>query len=209
MLDWLGLQYMAKPAQVDETPLNEENPLDYVSRVSRAKAGSGSNDGTLRLGADTIVVVGNTILGKPLDQEDARRMLLRLRGNRHQVHTALWLDQGNKRITRELCTSSVDMRNFAIEEMEAYISSGDALDKAGAYGIQHSGFHPADIFRGCMANVMGLPLCHLKRGLNNHGIDLDVDITVICGQRLTLARSLHGFNVERILDKTWNIQEDR
>ena len=76
------------------------------------------------------------------------------------------------------------MREFLNEEMDEYINSDDPLDKAGAYAIQHSGFHPAEDFHGCMANVMGLPLCHLKRGMRELGLDLDTNVRSICQRHL-------------------------
>jgi septum formation protein len=103
-------------------------------------------------------------LGKPENIADARRMLTQLRGHTHQVITAVVLfNPQSGCMEEEICRTDVPMRNYSEAEIKTYISSGDPMDKAGAYAIQHSGFHPVENFNGCFASVMGLPLCHIKR----------------------------------------------
>jgi septum formation protein len=160
-----GWDISTLPADIDETPLEGENPDDYVCRVAKEKAAN-CKDGCreLILAADTIVIDNNQILGKPTDKEDARRMLVQLRGHTHQVLTSVVLvNPESSRMEEELCRTKVPMRNYSEAEIDAYIDSGDPLDKAGAYAIQHTGFHPVENFHGCFASVMGLPLCHIKR----------------------------------------------
>lgn len=91
-------------------------------------------------------------------------MLLRLRGRTHAVYTGVAL-VGEGREVIEVATTAVAMRDYARDELDAYVASGDPLDKAGAYAIQHPAFRPVASWRGCYANVVGLPLCHLVRAL--------------------------------------------
>ncbi|HEX7557328.1 MAG TPA: Maf family protein, partial [Leptolinea sp.] len=89
---------------------------------------------------------------------------LQLRGHIHQVMTAIGLlDPVSNLLEQELCCTDVQMRDYSDAEITTYVASGNPLDKAGAYAIQHTGFHPVENFCGCFASVMGLPLCHLKR----------------------------------------------
>jgi predicted house-cleaning NTP pyrophosphatase (Maf/HAM1 superfamily) len=94
-------------------------------------------------------------------------MLRRLRGRVHQVYTGIAvLEAGTDRAETDLCVTGVPMRTYNDAEIAAYVASGDPLDKAGAYGIQHVGFHPVQTMTGCFASVMGMPLCHLLRLLD-------------------------------------------
>jgi MAF protein len=122
------------------------------------------------LAADTTVADGDQIIGKPLDLDDARRILSRLRNRTHNVHTAIVLSIPSRGISvTELCSTAVKMRAYTEEELSAYIASGDQMDKAGAYDIQNGDFHPVSRISGCYASVMGLPLCHLERSLRKLG----------------------------------------
>jgi MAF protein len=122
------------------------------------------------LAADTIVVDGGELLGKPCDAADATAMLVRLRGHVHQVLTALAVfAPPDWQLYRDLCIASVPMRDYSDAEIARYVASGDPMDKAGAYAIQNPGFHPVTDFNGCYACVVGLPLCHLLRTLRKAG----------------------------------------
>ncbi len=184
LLSLVGLGYTLLPAPVDETPYPGEDGADYVIRVARSKAEAAASrldrEGIV-IAADTAVVapalvdhatdVPGQILGKPAGPEEAVAMLRSLRGRTHQVHTAVViLPAAGGTIAADLCTTDVPMREYTDSEIEAYVASGDPLDKAGAYAIQHAGFHPVDRLQGCYANVMGLPLCHLARSLYQLGI---------------------------------------
>jgi predicted house-cleaning NTP pyrophosphatase (Maf/HAM1 superfamily) len=110
-------------------------------------------------------------------------MLRALRGRTHQVYTAIALMDVSRHAGQplsDLATTEVPMRNYADDEIAAYIASGDPLDKAGAYAIQHDGFHPVAELRGCFANVMGLPLCHLARALRAMKVEPIADVPTVC-----------------------------
>ena len=184
LLSLLGLEFIVTPAEIDETPRFGETPMDYVVRLSEAKAqwvSDHQSGGNCVIAADTTVVDGNQILGKPANGDEAGRMLRQLRGCIHQVYTGIALAIHGTIFT-DLCGTDVPMRCYSDEEIAAYIESGDPLDKAGGYAIQHAGFHPVEDLNGCFANVMGLPLCHLSRALLKHELDLAVDVPAVCQQ---------------------------
>jgi septum formation protein len=189
MLAWLNWPFEVRPANIDETPLPGEKAGDYTLRLAMGKAreaGKTTSSGVLILAADTTVSDEWGLLGKPEDVEDARRMLMRLRGKSHQVCTAVAIfDPQTDQLLTELCTSLVPMRAYTDEEIEEYIRSGDPLDKAGAYAIQHAGFHPVENFSGCFACVMGLPLCHLERALRKLEVYPSIDVPNTCQGNLS------------------------
>ncbi|NMC55103.1 MAG: septum formation protein Maf [Chloroflexi bacterium] len=168
MLGWLGWEFTVCPADIDESPLPGEAPEPYVLRLAGSKALAALSNAEAHqtvLAADTIVADGDHLLGKPASAAEAAAMLRQLRGRSHTVCTAVAVifPEDRASVRRAICVSQVPMRDYSEEEIEAYVASGDPLDKAGAYGIQHSGFHPVEGFAGCFASVMGLPLCHLLR----------------------------------------------
>ena len=121
------------------------------------------------------------ILGKPSDLAEARRVLFRLRGRVHQVISAIAVIRGRDgQQFVDTCITDVPMRRYTDEEVTAYVASGDPLDKAGSYAIQHSEFHPVQNLQGCYANVMGLPLCHLMRTLRKAGHSPSTDVPSAC-----------------------------
>ena len=127
------------------------------------------------------MVIDGDILGKPADGAEATSMLRRLRGRTHQVYTGIAvLDMAGGHLRSDLCVTDVPMRCYADDEIEAYVSTGDPLDKAGAYAIQHPGFQPVAGMAGCYASVMGLPLCHLTRLLREADILPQADIPEAC-----------------------------
>ena len=182
-------EYTILSAQVDERPLPGEDGPDYVRRLASSKAHAAANQVGVEgivLAADTTVVdpgTGNEtkIMGKPSDEMEALNMLQQLRGHVHQVYTAIAVlyTPANTLLT-DLCATDVPMRNYDDEEIKAYIASGDPMDKAGAYAIQHAGFHPVETLEGCFANVMGLPLCHLTRTLQKLGVTPNADVPGAC-----------------------------
>lgn len=193
LLALTGVPFVVMPVDVDETPLPGEKPQDCVIRLAELKARTAyklhltpnAADDQLILASDTIVVFAGQILGKPKDTADADWMLTTLRGKSHQVLTAISLISAlsGKCIT-DLCTTDVPMRDYTNEQIKTYIASGDPMDKAGAYAIQHSGFHPVDGLAGCYASVMGLPLCHLSRSLSKFGQTANQAIASDCQQTL-------------------------
>lgn len=176
------------PADINETEYPGETPADYVCRLAKTKAevvGKRFPNSGLIIAADTTVADGDEILGKPVDQTDASRMLQQLRDRNHQVYTAITLMVPEKSIlAQELCLSQVPMRNYSDEEIEVYVQTNDPMDKAGAYAIQHKGFHPVEDFRGCFASVMGFPACHLARSLEKIGLMPAIKIDFACQQYL-------------------------
>ena len=175
-------------SDVDEREIPGEKPDDFVMRLAKEKAFTGgagvlanAPENTFVVGADTIVVDGTEILGKPLDEMDAARILKQLRGKTHKVFSGIALynlSTGDIQ-TRLVCTEVV-MREYTDDEIREYIASGDPMDKAGAYGIQNNDFNPAPELYGCFANVMGLPLCHLAVLMKEMSIETDHSVANRC-----------------------------
>jgi len=186
LLALLGLDFTVWPTAVGEEPLTHERPAALALRLALAKARSAfceacaaMPDRQLVIASDTVVALGDEPLGKPRDAAEAAIMLRRLRGRVHQVHTAVAL-LGPTGCVSEVALTSVRMRRYSERELAAYVASGDPLDKAGAYAIQHPVFRPVREYWGCYANVMGLPLCHLTRCLRGFGIAPPVDVAAAC-----------------------------
>lgn len=163
-----GIPFEVLATQADETRRAGELRGDYVRRLALEKARAAAADADtsdgdcLFVGADTVVVAGDEILGKPRSEEDARRMLRKLSGNVHEVHTGLAVVQWPHRA--EGVVDEVTRVTFAPlsgEEIEIYIATGEPFDKAGAYGIQGIGGRYVTRIEGCYFNVMGLPLARL------------------------------------------------
>ncbi len=202
LIKLLGLPVATTAADIDEVPFPGERAEDMAVRLSIAKARAASSlstspaslpvssprrGGPLRIliASDTVVSLDGEPLGKPRDAAEARSMLQRLRNRTHQVYTGITLiDTDADRLVTDLAGSAVLMRDYSDAEIDAYIASGDPFDKAGAYAIQHDGFHPADRFDHCFANVMGLPLCHVARALRQLGVEPISDVPVVCQRYL-------------------------
>lgn len=191
LLTLAGWRFSVSAANVDESQLPNESPRDYVLRLAeskaRATATAVAGKDQIVLAADTTVVDGTDILGKPTDQEEAIAMLTRLRGHTHQVYSGVALFRwGDGLLLKELCRTDVPMRDYSDEEIDTYVQTGDPLDKAGAYAIQHPGFHPVEMpsdewgMRGCYANVMGLPMCRVILMMRKINIPPDTDIFALC-----------------------------
>jgi septum formation protein len=145
----------------------------------------GAQPGDIIIAADTIVVLDDEILGKPVDEQNAFKMLESLKGRMHRVITAISIRlAGHSHSLQDICKSNVQMRNYSDEEIEAYVLSGDPLDKAGGYAIQSPQFNPVESFSGCFASVMGMPLCHLERTLRRLPDYENCDMTAICQKKL-------------------------
>ncbi len=169
-----GWTFNILPADIDETPFPGENPRAYVLRLAMAKAQAAAahpRAAGVVAAADTTVVDRGEILGKPTDAAEARQMLARLRSRVHHVYTGIAvLRRVDSLLLSDLCITPVPMRAYTDAEIEAYIATGDPFDKAGAYAIQHTEFHPVVQLNGCYAGVVGLPLCHLARLLARVGL---------------------------------------
>jgi len=164
LLALLGLPFVVQPADVEEANRAGESPAEMALRLSqlKARAVSGHAPSGLIVAADTLVYLDGRVLSKPADPGEAAEMLRRLRGRSHRVFSGVTLiaaQSGQERT--KLAETTVWMRTYSDEEIAAYVASGDPLDKAGAYAIQHRELSPVARVVGCYANVMGLPLCHL------------------------------------------------
>jgi septum formation protein len=160
-----GLEFTILPADVEEITLPNETPEAAATRLAREKTGSvaATRPEAACLGSDTIVVLGDEILGKPADPAEAESMLARLAGHTHTVVSAVAMqcrelghDQAGWQSTR------VRFRDLSSAEIRRYVATGEPLDKAGAYGIQGWGALLVEGIEGCYFNVMGLPLQTLR-----------------------------------------------
>ncbi|GAB4503201.1 MAG: Maf family nucleotide pyrophosphatase [Anaerolineales bacterium] len=179
-----GWQFSVFVADVDESQLPDEHPAEYVLRLAEDKACLAASKmpyQAIVIAADTAVVDGSDILGKPADAQEAVRMLERLRAHTHQVYTGLaLLRKSDGYALSDLTVTDVPMRDYSDTEIAAYVQTGDPLDKAGAYGIQHSAFRPVRDMKGCFASVMGLPLCRLTVLLRQFGVTPGTDVAHLC-----------------------------
>jgi MAF protein len=188
LLSICGFAFRVYPVPVDEEAHPDEPPDAYVLRLAESKARAArvfARADELVLAADTTVADENLILGKPSGADEAFEMLMRLRGRRHAVHTALaLLSPLDEALATDLCSTDVPMRAYSSQEVTDYVASGDPLDKAGAYAIQHPAFRPVESLSGCYASVMGLPLCHLARTLLRLGHHPPVGVSQACQANL-------------------------
>ena len=161
----LGFQPVLLPAEIDETALPGEAVADYVARMARQKNAAARQLATQRglalaqplLSADTVVALDNAILGKPRDAAHARELLESLSGREHQVWTAVCVSLGGQTLEAAQ-RSDVRFKELSVQEIAAYIASGEPLDKAGAYGIQGIGGVFVAHLTGSFSGVMGLPV---------------------------------------------------
>jgi septum formation protein len=164
-----GIAFTVRAASVDETPFPAERPGPYVRRLAEEKACAvASTPDEIVLAADTTVTAAGEILGKPVDEQDARRMLKLLSGRRHEVLTGICLRRGGDLVCDHASTA-VWFSRLEPAEIDAYVASGEPMDKAGAYAIQGIASRYVERIEGCYFNVMGLPVSlvwrHLKQGL--------------------------------------------
>ena len=186
LLALTDLNFIVSAADVDESQYENESPANYVLRLAEKKARAIKTDAdAIILASDTTVVDGANILGKPKDDAEAARMLTQLRGRTHQVYTAVALLRASDGLLlTDLCITDVPMRSYSDEEIHNYVATGDPLDKAGSYAIQHPEFSPVASMEGCYASVMGLPLCHVTRMLRKMDIHLKADVPSSCQKLL-------------------------
>jgi septum formation protein len=177
LLACLSLPFRVVVPDVDEDVPSAANatPEEMTQTLARAKAlGVAQREGSSPvLAADTLVVDGTAILGKPRDAAEATAMLRRLRDREHRVITGLALvGAGSSKASVDHVTTAVRMRPYSEEEIAAYIARGEPFDKAGAYAIQDTTFHPVESYDGCYCNVVGLPLRAVVRLLRWAGFDI-------------------------------------
>jgi len=162
-----GIPFVVRPADVDESLLPSESAGAYVARLARAKAAAvDAGPGDIVLGADTVVVLGGEILGKPIDAADAARMLKALSGRVHTVMTGIALRSAACSV-EDVESTQVRFAPLTHAEIDEYVASGEPLDKAGAYAIQGLASRFIDRIEGCYFNVVGLPIALVNRRLRS------------------------------------------
>jgi septum formation protein len=175
LLTQVGYAFSVMHADIDESVLPGELPEAHTERLARekARAVAARTGKGIVVAADTVVVAGDAILGKPVDEKDALRMLSLLSGREHRVVTGLAvMDAATGRMEVRTSVTKVWFRRLSTEEIAAYIAAGEPLDKAGAYGIQERGALLVERIEGCYYNVVGLPLSLLGEMLETFGIAL-------------------------------------
>ena len=193
LLALLGMPFVVWPAQVDEIRRPGESPDTLVARLSATKAAAARSHAVqsgspgvdaLVVAADTVVVLDDTVMGKPANASEAAAMLHQLRGRAHKVHSAVAVvEAASGRAAIRLTSATVWMRDYAEQEIQTYVLGGDPLDKAGAYAIQHTGFHPVARIEGCYTGVVGLPLGALVKCLAHFSVQPSVPGGVVSGCR--------------------------
>jgi septum formation protein len=162
-----GIPFTVRTADIDETPRDHEKPEDYVCRLAEEKVlAVPHNPGEIVLGADTTVVIDGQMLAKPVDAADARRMLSLLSGRRHEVLTGISLRRGLD-VIRDWAATEVWFTTMTEAEIDAYVASGEPMDKAGGYAIQGLACKFIEKIEGCYFNVVGLPIALVYRHLNS------------------------------------------
>lgn len=176
LLGQLGIKPAIHAVSLDETRHIEEDPIDFTRRLALGKATAaweelGGATGRLIIGADTTVVIDADVLGKPHDNAAAAAMLRRLSGRRHAVHTAVAGVMEAERQVR-VSTSAVSFRALGTAEIDAYVATGEPLDKAGAYAIQGLAAVFIEHLDGSYSGVMGLPLFETASLMRDFGHDV-------------------------------------
>ena len=173
LLDQINVSYRVYPVDLDETPWPNEAPLDYVQRVAAEKSAACKaqlNTEIPVLAADTAVILGSVIMGKPKDKADAMAMLTQLSGKTHQVYSAVSL-RGREH-GQAVSITEVTFRCLTEQEILAYWHSGEPVDKAGSYAIQGRGGVFIESIKGSFSGVVGLPLFETAELLSKQGIEL-------------------------------------
>jgi septum formation protein len=172
LLSLIGIPHTVRPADIDEAVQPGEHALACVERLARSKAlaVTALEPGALVIAADTVVVIDDRILNKPEDAADARAMLDALQGRNHLVYTAVCVVR-NERMATGVEPVHVRIRQLTGPEIDAYVATGEPMDKAGAYGIQGFGATIVEWIEGDFFAVMGLPLVRLIRLLRDIGVD--------------------------------------
>lgn len=171
LLTLVGITHEVRPADIDESYLEGETPHAHAERLAREKsiAVAATETDAVTIGSDTIVVIDGQVLGKPRDRAHAQRMLRQLSGRTHEVMTGVAATRGDRTVSA-VETVRVVFRRLDDEEIEAYIDTGEPMDKAGAYGIQGFGATIVSKVNGDYFAVMGLPLTRLVQQLETLGL---------------------------------------
>jgi septum formation protein len=172
LLNRAGITFTIRPADIDEIRRDGEGAQAFALRMANEKAlaVAGHYPAELILAADTIVELDNQVLGKPVDADDARRILRRLSGRTHRVVTAYAIARHGSVAEAKAVISHVTFRHLDDAEIEHYLATGEPFDKAGAYGIQGTGADFITAVEGDRSNVMGLPVNQVLIALARHGV---------------------------------------
>jgi septum formation protein len=160
-----GYQFVVRPVEIDERPGDDESPADYVLRLAREKAGAAARTAgadEVVLAADTSVIVDGQILGKPADDDDARRMLTLLSGRAHDVLTGVTVRRDGHEVSA-VASTLVRFARMSPAEITWYVASGEPRDKAGAYAVQGLASRFVEGIEGSYSNVVGLPVALVHR----------------------------------------------
>jgi septum formation protein len=159
LLRSLGLEFEVSPSKVEEITDPEQSPEQNATKIARDKARwvAQKNPGSYVLGADTMVVLDQEIIGQPDDEEDAYRILSKLAGKQHRVITGVVLITPENEQYETAVVSTVSIKSASEKEIRAYIATGEPLDKAGAYAIQGEGSFLVEAWEGSWSNIVGLP----------------------------------------------------
>jgi septum formation protein len=171
LLELIGIAHEVRPSNIDETMRPRETPRRHAERLAREKASAIATrePDVITIAADTIVVINRKVLGKPRDRDEARRMLSMLSGREHTVITAVAVARGRK-LRSAIEEVRVKFRRLREEEIDAYVDTGEPMDKAGAYGIQGFGATIVECVNGDYFAVMGLPLARVVMLLRDLGV---------------------------------------
>jgi len=171
LLNLIGIAHEVRPANLDESMRPRETPRRHAERLARDKASAVAmrDPDLITIAADTIVVINRKVLGKPADKDEAARMLGMLSGREHTVITAVAVSRG-KKLRSAIEEVKVKFRRLREEEIEAYVATGEPMDKAGAYGIQGYGATIVERVEGDYFAVMGLPLVRLIGLMRDVGV---------------------------------------
>lgn len=169
LLTLIGIEHEVRPADIDESSAAGESPRSYAERLARGKATEKTDDDCVTIGADTIVLVDEDVLGKPRDRTEAVQMLRRLSARSHTVITAIAVHRQG-RVVSGIEEVEVTFRQLSDDEIHAYVATGEPMDKAGGYGIQGFGATLVERVAGDYFAVMGLPLNRLVRLLEALGL---------------------------------------
>lgn len=172
LLTRTGVPFVVRAPDIDESPRDGEQPVDYVRRLACEKAaGARPAPGELVIAADTTVDLDSQILGKPLDDREAAAMLRELSGRTHRVHTGVALCTDGRELV-EVCTTLVSFVTLDESTIEWYVSTGEPMGKAGAYALQGAGASLVSSVHGSVSNVIGLPMHLVLELATRLGIDL-------------------------------------
>lgn len=182
----LNYPFSSLAADADEESVTHPDPAANVVHTAQLKAAiiagrlQPYQARAIIVAADTSVTLDGQMLNKPADEADARRMLVALRGREHEVHTGIvLLDPVSERMVTAVHTAIVTMRAYNDAEVDAYVATGDPLDKAGAYAIQHPVFAPVARLEGCYLGVVGLSVCQLLALLAQFDVPLRADLNAV------------------------------